>query len=66
MLPGQSGWRFPAGDADALAGHLRALLADREPLARLYARSPELPSWDGMAARMEALYREVSAEGAST
>jgi len=56
------GWRFPAGDTDALAARLGALLADPAPLAALYRVEPELPTWEALTDRMLALYSAAAAE----
>jgi glycosyltransferase involved in cell wall biosynthesis len=59
---GVQGWRFPAGDTDALAARLGALLADPAPLAALYRVEPELPTWEALTDRMLALYSAAAAE----
>lgn len=59
VVAGESGWTFPVGDATALAGHLRRVLADPTPLTRLYAAPQPLASWEELTEGTEALYREV-------
>ena len=59
---GRNGWRFPVGDAEALAGCLRAVLAEPRSLDALRARAPEVPSFDETVATMLELYQEVLAE----
>ncbi len=59
---GIAGWRFPVGDAQALAARLRTLLMEPQALDALHARAVEVPSFDETAAVMIALYEEVLAE----
>lgn len=60
---------FPAGDADALAARLDALLSDADSLAHMRAQSrrlaEEIYDWRVVAARTNALYAEAIAGGPS-
>lgn len=55
---GDSGWRFPAGDAAALADRLAQLIEDPSALDQLpFTSSPDLlPSWEEVAATHAELY----------
>lgn len=61
VVPGRSGWLFPAGDADALAARMRDLLDVPDPGAlRLAARSTaEADAPERAAPRMVALLRSA-------
>jgi glycosyltransferase involved in cell wall biosynthesis len=67
---GETGFVFPAGDVDALAGILRRVLADRELLNRLGAAARERMRTWSLAENTEALLagldhiKDISAEGA--
>jgi len=56
---GITGWRFPAGDAAALAERLRALLHDPAPLAGLYPRDHRPPSLEEMTDAQVRMYEEL-------
>ncbi len=63
---GDAGWRFPPGDAEALASILTRVIR-RPGLARSlpFAHADELlPSWERVAARHLACYRNLLGEGA--
>jgi glycosyltransferase involved in cell wall biosynthesis len=53
---GESGFRFPVGDAAALAQRLSSLLADPAPLAALYRREEPIKRVDDDAAQLEEVY----------
>lgn len=56
---GRGGWRFPAGDADALARRLTALLLDRSALDDLEPPVSVAPSFEEHASAIEARYRRA-------
>ncbi len=60
--PGQSGFRFPVGDAPALAQLLRELIQNPVQLDELYKEAIGIPSIDEQLDRVEAVYREVLAK----
>lgn len=55
------GWRFPAGDVDALAARLGELLADPARLDALYATDPPIPTFGQHVDDLLALYAEARA-----
>lgn len=60
---GETGWRFPVGDAAGLAGRLEGLL--RDPAAVPRDVSPDdalLPDWSALVGRMREVYEELLAE----
>ena len=62
--PGRAGWRFPAGDAPALAGLLSGLIDDPASIPRRVSPDPaELPDWSVPVARMRAVYEQLRGEG---
>ncbi|HEV2734926.1 MAG TPA: glycosyltransferase family 4 protein, partial [Longimicrobiaceae bacterium] len=68
VLEGENGFTFRAGDVDALAGRLRAVLGDAELRRRMGARSRELIAGWGYAedvAAVRACLRHVAAGTAS-
>ena len=58
---GVSGWRFPMGDAGALARRLEELIARPEALDALYREQPRLASWESLTEAQLALYADVLA-----
>lgn len=61
--PGRTGWRFPAGDASALADLLSGLIDDPASIPRRVSPDPaELPDWSVPVARMRAAYEQLRGE----
>ena len=56
---GESGFRFPVGNAQALSARLSSLLADRSPLDRLYTKDEPIKHVDEDAAQLEEVYFEA-------
>jgi glycosyltransferase involved in cell wall biosynthesis len=56
---GRGGWRFPAGDVDALARRLSALLGDRAALEALLPPRSSPPTFEEHAFEVEARYRTL-------
>lgn len=69
LIPGDAGRRFAPGDADELGAALRALLTDRQALARAAAASlaagRSLPSWRQTAETVAAMLAVIEMDGAS-
>ncbi len=55
----RDGWRFPAGDATALAERLRAVLRDPALLAALDVGAEPQPTWEDLADATLVHYREL-------
>ena len=58
--PGVSGFHFRMGDARDLADKLALALAGRAGLETLYARAPDLPTFDAHVDAIEARYRRFT------
>lgn len=59
---GRLGLIFSPGDAETMAGLIARLGGDRELLAEMRRRAAgEIPSWEDVAARLEELYRRITA-----
>jgi glycosyltransferase involved in cell wall biosynthesis len=56
---GCGGWRFPAGDVDALVRHLSGLLADGTALEALLPPRSSPPTFEEHASEVEARYRAL-------
>jgi D-inositol-3-phosphate glycosyltransferase len=62
----RTGFRVPAGDAEALADRIRHLLTDEVDRRRIGQRAAcwaEAYAWPDIADRIEGVYREVSSNG---
>lgn len=62
---GVGGWRFPPGDAQALAARLAWLLADPTRLDGLHPERTRLPTFAEHVAAVERIYRQVRREESS-
>lgn len=62
---GKSGWRFPVGDANALADRLQWILEDPSRLDALQVEAQPPPSLGDQVAAVEAIYERLARDGGS-